>query len=191
MDAQEAWETWKARVGNVPPLGYVLRESLPERSFRVHALPGRLRVPRDHDERDLARYRHFVAASAVLGVGSDCLAFVTTRSEDRLLGIWLPLRPWDGVPLEDRHREEVRGSVTRFRAMSWGIPDGAEIVRRVAYNEFNGLVAVLSLATGGVYCPYDGGADFTLGNTASRETMELVFSRWTPGASVWDVMRGR
>jgi hypothetical protein len=186
MDAEEAWETWKARVGNVPPLGYVLRESLPERWFRVHALPGRRRVPRNHDERDLARYRHFVTASAVLGVGSDCLAFATTRSEDRLLGTWLPLRAWDGVPLADRHHEEVRGSITRYRAMSWGIPDGAEIVRRVAYDEFDGLVAVLSLATGGVYCPYDGGADFTLGNAASLATMELLFSQWTPDGAVSD-----
>lgn len=108
------------------------------------------------------------------------MAFATTWSDHILPELWMALPAWDTLSCEESAREEVLGSVTRYRTMVWGLADAEEIVRRVSCDEFDGFVAFLSLATGAVYCPCDGGADFVLNSSANLETMGFLFSQWQP-----------
>jgi hypothetical protein len=169
-----------SNVGLLPPLGYVLRARLFERWIRIHALPAPGRYARDESETRIARARHFAAASAALGIGAECLAFATTWAGESFAGRWEPCRVPDELRSDPDTSENLRGSASHYRRMVWGLGDAEEIVRRISRDEYGGRVAILSLGTGAVHCPYDGGADFLMRTPTCLATMRMLFADWAP-----------
>jgi hypothetical protein len=156
-----------------------LIEQLPERWFRIHTLPGGKRLPDEYNEMNEVLWRNNVVASAVLGIGSHCTVFTLMMDEGLdEIGIGMPCPPqaWDA----SARREED------FRDLRWAhMP--IEWRPKTLDSRVTGLVmanaatfAVVSHATGSVYCPYDGGVDLFLPTAMDVAAAKALFLRWLP-----------
>ena len=61
--------------GTIPPLGYRLRLSYPDRWIRIYSLPEGKRYAETDEEREILLERQNAVASFVLGGGAACLVF--------------------------------------------------------------------------------------------------------------------
>lgn len=177
MNEEQAWAAWSSAVGTHPPFGYALRYQWPDRWARIHALPDPGRVASTPEEKETASHRHLLASSWALGAGEPCLVFLTTWGVRPFGGVWTPARIPDAMRDADLD-EDLEGSSTSFCVMPWRAKEAREIIARVSQDDEPGSFAVLSLTTGNVYCPYDGGADFIMTSATSVLDLRQTFAYW-------------
>jgi hypothetical protein len=157
----------------VPPIGHFLRAALPERWLRIHNLPNSQRYPTNDQERAIVLYRNNVVASTVIGIGSPCTAYY--REVGPTVRATLPDQPsWD---VDEDGVEELERTGFRPSQFVWrpGMLDDDILAR--AMDETAGF-AVISHATAGVYCPYDGGMDLILPTAEDVEPLRQLFKAW-------------
>ncbi len=182
-------ELWKDAYGELPPLGWILRESLPSRWLRIHSLPDGQRYPSGSADTVTLLHRHNVVGTSLLGDGAPVLlvhASFPSSIDHEIPGCLLsvPLLPADDLPALACEPEIVGDPpfLTPFYSAQviWrsGVHDA--ILEAVAQDQVSSIL-FFSLRTLQVYAPYDGGADLFFNTISSRDSARHTFAPWLSG----------
>lgn len=172
----DPWQYWSS-VHSHPPLAHILRGAITERWMRVHHLPGGRRLPANDSDRSEVVHRNNMAAAAVLGIGSSCMAWITCFGAKAPRGAWTHAPPPPAWDLEEDAAEELAGARFYVSAFPWQ-PGCFDETILLAADGLLGPLAVLSLGTQGTYCPYDGGADLFLPGPEYVSSTKALFAAW-------------
>lgn len=169
---------WDRVWPGVEPIGWRLRQTVPERWVRFHSLPGSKRYPEGEAEMQIVLDRHHALLTALLGDrGGDLVVTVVTWPrwplEFALLpgaGLWRLLVPED----------DAGGSPAIVWAGAVCSDDlGAldPLLRQVADGRHGGvIIAPTDLAW--LYHPYDGGGDVIAETRGQRVHLMSRFAEW-------------
>jgi len=177
---------WRSHYGDCPPVGYLLRESFPERWFRIHSLPDTKRYAETARELVTVLSRQNSVATDLLGADSPAVLVASpshvpvlvrpARGERQFSRLALaplmiivetdPANPGSGwsIPLSSVHIHWHSGALD-------------DVLADVA-NDLLKPFAIVSETTGRVYAPYDGGADLILATEAERDEYRAKYSAW-------------
>ncbi len=182
------FDRWVRWFPNTPPLGYRLRQAYPQLWFRIHSLPESKRYAASEAEYRELLIRHNTIASDVLGVGSPCAMLITTTCDPRWtsgLSERAGLEPdavsllWKTPPDEvdpDNREFEPEGWCVFGAQVQWAPGRFDPLIRSVAEDQIQALF--VSLESGRVYAPYDGGADLFLRSSSERDHMRTRHKQW-------------
>jgi hypothetical protein len=181
------FDRWAEWFPDAPAVGFLLRDTYPDRGFRIHSLPSSRRYPASGwDHAELLR-RHNAVATDMLGEGTTCAALLYAACDGRYAS---SLGPDSGLTNAALPR------IARLPAALWDedtglfvepvcLFGGATEWRAGAFNAFIGAVAddrvaglLVSLATGAVYAPYDGGADLFFPTSWERDLARERYANW-------------
>ena len=178
---------WRHWYPGAPPVGFLLRDAYPERWVRIHSLPDSKRYATSEPEHAELRRRHNAVASDVLGDGSACALVIHQACDTRWsrgLGRIAALTDGDLPRLGQLPSElwEDEGAVFDAPMCLFGggvtwqpdVFDG--FVGAVADDKVRGLI--VELDRGGVYAPYDGGADLFYPTEVERDAARTCFALW-------------
>lgn len=177
---------WVENYGKYTPAGFVLRAQLTDHWVRVHSLPQSKRYPETPIEYETLIQRHDELTKFLFAPGEECVLFKSTRfwPEDGLP----PEKPiLSGFELADeyvtlaQYPEELPIEhddiyCVGYSLVTWKPAKFSSLVTAVADEETYG-VAVVSMSTKNIYCPYDGGADIFVFNR-SPEVVRTHFKEW-------------
>lgn len=181
MSASSFEAVWKARYPGAPPIGYTMREARTPHWLRFHSLPQSKRYAETAREREIILARQNHLAGEVLGVDQPCWLVqagddtdVRTRSEHGLRFIWSFI-PDDAD--EDNLAELIYAAPTVWR-------DGAfdSLLLEIA-DDSQWPTLWMSLVTGAVFAPYDGGVDLFLASEQQVLDLKHAYADWLPGNS--------
>lgn len=158
---------WNTRFADSPPVGFMLRQTYPERWLRIHSLPGSKRYAETEAEYAEMSRRHNTVAGDVLSEGASCYLIHSSWVEpgDSLTGWAFNL---------EGEEQALRCDV---RETTWRRNYHDKLLREVA--DFrNANVIFASRDTERVYAPYDGGADLIFRNDQERNERKQVYEAW-------------
>jgi hypothetical protein len=172
------WPKW---FPDCPPYMPLMRSLFFERWFRIYSLPEGKRYATNEQETATIRRRHNDIAEAVLGDGAACAVVVAGDSDDpaslRALG-GRPVTGWAKQWMDDKDfAEEMDGLEFNVGLCTWQRDKFNDLVHDVAEDR-TALLLFVSLETGFIYGPYDGGADLFLENEEVRDKFASRFSDW-------------
>ena len=177
---------WRSQYGNCPPVGYLLRESFPDRWLRVHSLPDAKRYADTARELVTVLTRQNTVATDLLGADGPAV-LVASPSHTPVL-----VRPARGERQYSRLRLEPLMIIVETdpadKQSGWSIPlssvhihwhSGAldDVLADVA-NDLLKPFAIVSKTNARVYAPYDGGADLILGSPEERDAYRAKYEAW-------------
>jgi hypothetical protein len=176
---------WHARYGRAMPVGHVLRQELSERWLRVHSLPQSKRYPDSAEELSEVLARHNAVASEILGSESACLLFavhyeaVAAEAVDFPNGLVLHHLPeLSGPP---PHDPEITAAIYGAE-ITWRSGSFDSLIGGIAEDRLQSVV-FMSLQTGRVYSPYDGGMDLIVLNSSEVTAYKARWSSWLSARS--------
>jgi hypothetical protein len=145
--------------------------------MRIHNLPGSRRLPHgEADERELL-YRNNVVASAVLGIGAQCIVVLTEWRPFESFTSWPVAESAPAWTLTEDLRESLATAIFRWKDQRWSPGALDDEILAVARGQAGSLI-VFSPHTRGAFCPYDGGADLILPDPADAEAFRRLFAAW-------------
>ena len=161
-------------LSNTFPIAHLMRVAFPQHWVRIHALPQSKRYADSPAERDLVFARYAAFGSALLGddapvrIMQSCFAGSPSKLEH------LPDLEWSAS-----HRVEIDDGVweTLMAPTTWNPLQFRELLQAIADDEV-AHVAFVSELSGGVFVPYDGGADGFSLDVARIEALKRQFSSW-------------
>jgi hypothetical protein len=177
---------WRSHYGDCPPVGYLLRETFPERWFRIHSLPDAKRYAETARELVTVLTRHNTIATDLLGADGPAV-LVASPSHTPVI-----VRPARGQRQFSRLGLEplmiIIETDPKSKQPGWSIPlssvhihwqPGAldDVLADVA-NDLLKPFAIVSETTARVYAPYDGGADLVLVSEAERDAYRTKYEAW-------------
>ena len=172
---------WKPCFGDVLPLGYKLREALPNRWFRIHSLPGSKRYAEKQSERRILLDRQRRLASRVLPDQSRCFVVVPRYQK---LSRGAPGR----VPeMEDAQFScESRGKLHAdskgddvwflVSTQQWDFAVAERALLAIAEDRLRAVW--VNCQTSEIFAPYDGGVDVILASSRRRDAVKSEFAKW-------------
>jgi len=183
-------EWWQTRFGDLPPLGYILRQELQERWFRIHSLPESKRYPETAWEYEELLHRHNTVATELLGNGALCwLVAITYLFEADYYAVGeLDLPGLGAQPLEVAYTFEnpadpcIKNDERVLAAcwvaeVTWAPGRFDELIRAVADDKMSQVLFV-EKSRARIYAPYDGGADLILESTEQRDRFHTRYAAW-------------
>ena len=176
---------WTERFGEVPPLGYKLREAYADRWLRIHSLPESKRYPETEQEMKLLLRRHAKVASQLLSLAEPCL-IVRSLYEGAQVGATRPFDEFDERPFECiasmRHPDADDEAIEPWDISFWVNSTNwdPELERTALVATANDELRAIwfNPQSGEIYAPYDGGADVILRETKRRERLKAMFADW-------------
>ncbi|MGD1953863.1 MAG: hypothetical protein ACFBZ9_01200 [Sphingomonadales bacterium] len=175
---------WKNAFPDISPVGWELRERLPERWVRFHSLPGGKRYPESPKERAIVVERASAVAAAVLGEKGPyyVLAYVYEPDPDLPFSVENTWR-YHGIPLDQRFTclEDSEADAARivvFTGATYDLGASFEAAVLGIAEELSPRSIWVSPTTGAVYAPYDGGLDITLPQPADIQQLKAKFKKW-------------
>ena len=178
------WPDW---YPDAAPVGFLLREAYPERWLRIYSLPDAKRYPASgFDYAELLR-RHNAVADDVVGVGQPCAIILVHTCKGRgvhaigraagLTSSGLPRLAQLPLELSDEERGVFVAPMCVFGMQAtWSRGGFDRFITEVAEDRSHGLV--VSLESGRVYAPYDGGADLFYLTEHERDRARDRFRTW-------------
>lgn len=177
---------WRSHYGDCPPVGYLLRETFPERWLRIHSLPDAKRYAETARELQTVLHRQNTVATDLLGADGPAVLVAAPSHAAPLVRPARGLRQYARLALEPL-MIILEGDAADPKR-SWSIPlssvhihwhSGAldDVLADVA-NDLLKPFAIISTATGRVYAPYDGGADLILASEAERDLVRARYEAW-------------
>lgn len=168
---------WKAYYGDLPPMGHILRQNIPDRWLRIHSLPNSKRYADSEQEYCILLHRQNTVATELLGQGKPCLIFAAHFTED---GVKSPPQP----PQIEDEQFELFGFHTEPETVAVWVAKS-----RWNENSFDGLICAIaddreahitfvSVETGEAYHPYDGGADLFVSTQTRRDELKNKYQSW-------------
>ncbi|HUF27043.1 MAG TPA: hypothetical protein VMM18_08710 [Gemmatimonadaceae bacterium] len=179
---------WRSLFGDCPPLGFLLRESFPDRWLRIHSLRSGKRYPETAVEVATMLSRHNTVATELLGDGAPCVVIANPAPNPLHARGQRSRRQLDALGF--RPVMIVEEPDTPVGADGWHIPlsaasirwrEGAlnDVLEDVAHDLVSPLL-IVAIESGRVYAPYDGGADLFLCSPAERDAHRERWSEWLP-----------
>ncbi len=179
---------WESQFGSLPPVGYMLREHLKDRWFRIHSLPESKRYPEEPAEYDEILHRHNTVASDVLGNGSTCWVVLTTHTDDLNSAAAPALANLGEKELEqsfvfreppDPQWEDdfLSFTVCWSARVKWIPGQFDDLIRLVADAKAPQSLFVEETRSR-IYAPYDGGADLILESSQERDMLRSKYTEW-------------
>jgi hypothetical protein len=177
---------WRSHYGDCPPVGFLLRETFPERWFRVHSLPESKRYPDSAAELSILLARHNTVVTDVLGDGSPCMIVADPEYVPRDAARARGQRQFASLGLQPLMTivESEPKDIDRAWALSLGAgriqwrPRALDDLLTDVANHLLAPLLIVSEASGRVYAPYDGGADLFLESTAERDEYRKKYASW-------------
>ncbi|WP_443612922.1 DUF3885 domain-containing protein [Actinospica acidithermotolerans] len=169
---------WDRVWPGVEPIGWRLRQKVPERWVRFHSLPGSKRYPEGEAEMQSVLDRHHALLTALLGDrGGDLVVTVVTWPHWPLdfallpgAGLWRLF-----VPEDDAGGSPAIVWAGAIRSDDLGALD--PLLRQIADGRYGGAVtAPRDLAW--LYHPYDGGGDVIAATLGQRAHLMSRFADW-------------
>ncbi|WP_320201486.1 DUF3885 domain-containing protein [Agrobacterium sp. rho-13.3] len=169
-------QEWVEFHGEVPPLGFELREMSGKPWVRFHALPNSDRYPSNRFERNEVRKRAIILGNEFLGEGVPCW-LVQCRIEEYEKPYWKPLTAQLDPQLRYRDTEDDFHWVASALPVVWNAKKFNDLLVDISKDR-TGPTLWFSRKTGKVFAPYDGG--FDLFPTTEAEVVELkqLHSGW-------------
>ena len=181
------WPEW---YPDAPPVGFLLREAYPERWLRIYSLAEAKRYPTSgFDYAELLR-RHNAVADDVIGAGEPCAIVLVHACEGRgaqavgrtagLTASGLPRLARLPLELSDKERGVFDAPMCIFGMQAtWSHGGFDRFITEIAEDRNHGLI--VSLESGRVYAPYDGGADLFYLTEDERDRARDRFRAWASG----------
>lgn len=168
--------------GDATPMGYMLREQVPERWMRIHSLPESKRYANTPSEYSILLERQNMVALEVLGSESECVVFIGWYPEgNQPVDIRTQLLPdinSSAFSLFMEKRDEDEELLCVWCAtLVWKANEFDHIIKTIADDEVR-YASFASLGTGEIYAPYDGGADLFLRSSSRRDELKRHYKDW-------------
>jgi hypothetical protein len=187
-EADDLRSTWHRWFPATPPVGFLLREAVPERWIRIHSLPRGKRYPDSGFDHAEIQRRHAAVAEVLLGT-DESIFFVShsctgrfSRNVGRHAGFTTTELPrlW---ALEASWHDQEHGAFAEPMCISgcratWDSVRFARFIAAVADDRMRGVI--LNARTGAVYAPYDGGADLFCPSALPPQVLRERFAAWIP-----------
>lgn len=171
-------ETWVEAYGDLPPLGYALREALPNRWSRFHALPESKRYADTPAETSSLLERANTLAEECLKDSSEVWLIRESGTHYRNVPDpsdkldWRYLLHWEVQDEPDSVLEydfEFTRIEWKARRLDWLFKAIADDITRALF---------FSLSTRAVFAPYDGGFDLILPTPENVAELERAYGAW-------------
>lgn len=182
---------WRKQFGNLPPVGYLLKEKYPNRWVRFHSLPDGERYPESDEEWRTVLHRHNTVLNHLIGTNEIVNVISTEVSRNPQPSKQPPATHgsiesayWQSianVEWDDDSEEDLRWHLF-LSTIRWG--DGVldDSLKKIAkWEDINLLICHRTFNW--VYSPYDGGADVIASDTELRDLLRDRFSEWWPHES--------
>lgn len=177
---------WRSHYGDCPPVGFLLRETFPERWFRIHSLPGSKRYAESAAELSVLLARHNTVVTDLLGEGAPCMIIADpdyaphdpARARGERQFAALGLQPLMTI-VESEPKDIDRAWALSLAAarIEWR-PRALDDVLTDVANHLLGPLLIVSETSGRIYAPYDGGADLFLSSSAERDELRSKYASW-------------
>lgn len=159
---------WQESYDSIPPLGYRLRECLPNRWVRFHSLPDSKRYADTHEERTIILNRANELAGEILNVDEPFWLAASRADENpNFINHSFPPFTVDSRQLPKVHSWTDTQDLISFSTYSkqtiWRTGDFNDVFSKIAEDEEHGVIfATLDLSS--IFAPYDGGFDLIFSN---------------------------
>jgi hypothetical protein len=177
---------WRSHYGDCPPVGFLMRETFPDRWFRIHSLPESKRYASSAAELARLLARHNTIVTDLLGEGAPCVLVAdpeyATHDPARARGerqfVALDLQPlMTIVEKEPKDINEAWSLSLAATRIQWR-PRALDDVLTDVANHLLGPLLIVAEGSGRVYAPYDGGADLFLESSAERDAFRSKYASW-------------
>lgn len=174
------WSIWIDSWGPCVPTALALRSVYSDHWTRFYSLPRGSRAPRGGRQRSELLKRHSLVSSAVLGFGCECLVLRASHKDyvDVVEERWQACAKPPQWLCPSKFVEDFNQFCWTFQTTPWTQENLSGLLcvdRNFLMDE---PVLVLSMATQGVYCPYEGGMDVFLANRMSIGPLQALFHEW-------------
>lgn len=167
MSEAECRTWWDEHFRDSAPIGFMLRQTYPDRWLRIHSLLNSKRYADTEEEYAELLRRHNRVATDALGDGAECWLIEGIWVEsDEGSGKWVMTIEGEELPLQLEVTETV-WSPSRFDALLREVAD---------WTKAN--VMFVSRESGHIYAPYDGGADLIYRNEQERDEFKDAYRGW-------------
>ena len=171
-------DLWVETYGDLPPLGYVLREAVPHRWTRFHALPRSKRYAETPEERATILERANKLADKCLRTSSE--VWVIRESGRHYPKVADPSETLDwNFLLHWEMRDEPDDVIEydfEFTRVEWQARQFDWLLTAIADDKTRALF--FSLSDGAVFAPYDGGFDLILPSPREVAEFEATYRGW-------------
>ncbi len=157
-------EFWELQYPGCVPLAWKVREGFGESWFRIHSLPDSKRYPENEVEEDELLRRHTLAAFKVLG------------AHEAMWLCWCGCGELFGVAGE-KVMELADGTTIYAVKIKWRQDLFNDLVLDIAYDQID-RVMFMTIDSGNIYAPYDGGADLFVKDSAKYQDCKEGFGKW-------------
>ncbi|MDC0711769.1 hypothetical protein POL68_25090 [Stigmatella sp. ncwal1] len=186
MATQPILKSWERFFGGVPPVGFLLRQKLPEQWLRFHTLPDAKRIPEGEWEVAEVLQRMAQISAEVFAPQAQVALWMTTFNQPRpslpkeqgadFEAITPPPPTWADA-MQDYF--DVQHMTLWVRPQAWDWEEVAPLFRDVSLDQLD-YVTAFSVQTGSAICPYDGGIDLFLPDAQKRAALKSKFKSWLP-----------
>jgi hypothetical protein len=172
---------WNQAFDTVPPVGWLLREALHGRWFRVHTLPESKRYPETESEYGEALRRQAALGDEVLGTGNPCWIVVPEYRIGSEASVEFPEIPATtlgrGLVFSDDDPDDPPMMMTAWVAeVAWSPASSLTTRRAIIDDKFRALW--VSKTTAEVFAPYDGGVDVIVATSTRRDELVAKYASW-------------
>jgi len=189
MTADQFTDFWNSVYPGTLPIPHDFKYDYSDRWFRIHSLPGSKRYPENDEEWQILLGRQNEIISDLLRDSSRIL-FVTGEftSENHIelhplekvhsitnLSFTL-LDPMDLHELNPEEYETGQYYLPRFSEQNWEPGKFDEILKDIADDNLRAFIVSTDKVL--VVAPYDGGMDFILEDTKTRDAYKAKYSDW-------------
>lgn len=160
---------WRSFYGVAWPVAHLLRKTHPTRWLRFHALPDSQRYAQNEREMQEILRRSDLLATEILGCESACLFFFPDYATEK---IEIPRGHFFGRYDSDDIRIDLRCAAAKWELKRY------EVVLRAVANDEVRATSWMSIETGEIFAPYDGGFDLFLATAQRHETLRTRHKEW-------------
>ena len=173
---------WRKAFPDCDPAGYMLREQLPERWWRLHSLPLSKRYPDDENEMKIVLHRANAVASDILGNGAACwtVSSVFHKLEEKFQTKWEQKvqHPHD---MQRAFKWQAYDDEQVFHAYAgsccwWPIKQN-DLLSQLANDEARDILWI-SKKTDAIFAPYAGGVDIFMPPNEGVEDYKKKYRMW-------------
>jgi hypothetical protein len=189
MTPEEFNKFWTLTYPATPPIQYLFRHNYADKWFRIHSLPQSKRYANSKQEWDILLARHNEIITDIIGDDEKVLLVtgdynfnapleIHITHQDPIFKSFSFTRAND-IDLYELSRDEYgQGEVYRpaFAEIRWRPRQYDVLLKAIADDELQAFF--VSPASKRIAAPYDGGIDFILNDTKTRDIFKEKYNEW-------------
>ena len=185
MTESEFIDFWNKTYPNSHPINHELKWVYPDRWFRIHNLPESKRYARSESEYTIILNRQNQLINDLIGEGSEIAISFGYYSDNLTENCEIEQTDFGAFHKSltiDLHRERPNefDEPTYFdvyvKIANWKNNSQDQMLKAIADDEFRAMV--ISLSTGLIIAPYDGGVDVITESKLETDKLKLKYKDW-------------